>query len=159
LIFRSDLFLGGSIGGDMAVQSAHEIAVRRMAKEDSPLVESLCSASLPVTPPEKGRRLANLREGIHLIAFVGVHLAGHLALLPVGDAAELTCFVRQDFRRQGVATALMEAALQEARASHCSAIIAFDDTHSVAVRRGLLNFGFEILWEAGDAAECIYPLT
>jgi GNAT superfamily N-acetyltransferase len=127
----------------MAAQSVHEITIRRLTKKDSPLLQSLCS---------------NLREGVHLVAFMDLHPAGHLALLPIGDAADLTCFVRQAFRRQGVAKALMEAAIQEARAAHYSAILAFDDTHTSAVRRLLLTLRFEILWEVGEEVEYVYPL-
>jgi len=86
-------------------------------------------------------------------------LAGHLALLAVDeDAAELMCFVHQNFRRQGVATALCRAALQEAKEAGYQRISVFLNTHNLGARHGLLRFGFEPVWEDLEEAEYVYWL-
>lgn len=57
-----------------------------------------------------------LRHPIHLAAFApNGAMAGHCFLVP-GNAgsAELAIFVHQDFRRRGIATALINAALERA---------------------------------------------
>ena len=107
----------------MPVESAREVVVRQFAEEDGPALAEMYSSfrplgaaqGLPPINPERRKAwLLKLRCGVNLVAFLEGKLAGHLALVPIGDAAELTCFVHQDFRRRGVATALTLEAVEEA---------------------------------------------
>jgi GNAT superfamily N-acetyltransferase len=102
----------------MLVESPSKVFVRRLTAEDQPLLEEMYSTFAPLgaaqgLPPyhadQRTAWLAKLREGINFVVFVDQKLAGHLALLPVGNAAEMTCFVHQDFRRRGLATALVQS--------------------------------------------------
>jgi len=101
----------------------------------------------------------SLRNALNLVAEVESKLAGHLALLAVDEsAAELMCFVHQDFRRQGIATALCRVALDQAKAAGYQRISVFINTHNRRARRGLLKFGFEPVWEDLEEAEYVYWL-
>ena len=151
----------------MSVGTATRTVVRRLAAQDQPLLEAMYDALAPVEdalglPPreaaERRAWLAGLREGINLLAFVDGRLAGHLALLAIDHAAELMCFVHQDLRRQGVATALTREAVREAKAAGYSRISVFINTHNVAARHGLLKFGFHPAWEDLEEAEYVYSL-
>src|SRR5579864_9207420 len=80
----------------MAVQSACEVVVRRLRDQDQPLLEEMYNTFTPPAtvlglPPchaaQRSSWLAKLRKGINLVAFVEDKLAGHLALVPIGDAA------------------------------------------------------------------------
>jgi len=68
------------------------------------------------------------------------------------------CFVHQDFRRQGIATALCCVALDQAKAAGYQRISVFINTHNRRARRGLLKFGFEPVWEDLEEAEYVYWL-
>jgi len=152
----------------MHTQTAVQIQLRRLAEKDQPLLEQMyatfepLSQALGLPPKEASRRkvwLATLRDALNLVAFVDGKLAGHLALLAVdSDAAELMCFVHQDFRRQGVATALCRAALGEGREAGYQRISVFINTHNLGARHGLLKFGFEPVWEDLEEAEYVYWL-
>jgi GNAT superfamily N-acetyltransferase len=141
--------------------------MRRLMDQDQPLLEEMYSTFTPLgealgLPPrhaaERKCWLATLRGGINFVAFMDERLVGHLALLPTGDAAELACFVHQDFRRQGLATALTRAAVEEARAAGYKRISVAIDTHNIGARRGLLKFGFHPVWEDLQEGEYVYPL-
>src|SRR5690349_1426748 len=103
----------------MPVQSAHQIAVRPMGTKDEEMVAAMYDAfepmgeALGLPPKEASRRkawLRTLRTAVNVVAYVDGKVAGHAALLAVDDdSAEMTCFVHQDFRRQGVASALARA--------------------------------------------------
>jgi predicted GNAT family N-acyltransferase len=57
-------------------------------------------------------------EGIHLVAVAGGELVGTCRILMVGNTAQFSRLaVRADARRQGIATALLEAADEETRAA------------------------------------------
>jgi predicted GNAT family N-acyltransferase len=57
-------------------------------------------------------------EGIHLVAVAGGELVGTCRILMVGNTAQFSRLaVRADARRQGIATALLEAADGETRAA------------------------------------------
>lgn len=150
------------------VQTAQQILVRRLTHEDQPLLEKMYATFHPLAdalglpPAETSRReawLRTLRDAVNLVAFVDGKLAGHLALLQVdADAAELMCFVHQDFRRQGVATTLCRAARDDARESGYQRISVFINSHDLGTRHGLLRFGFEPVWEDLEEAEYVYWL-
>lgn len=152
----------------MQAHAALEIRVRRLADSDQPLLEAMyatfepLSEALGLPPKEESRRrvwLTTLRASVNLGAFVDGKLAGHLALLPVdADAAELMCFVHQNFRRQGVATSLCRTALEEAKEAGYQRLSVFINTHNLGARHGLLKFGFEPVWEDLEEAEYVYWL-
>jgi RimJ/RimL family protein N-acetyltransferase len=148
--------------------TGQQLKVRRLTPEDLPLLEGMYatfhppSQALGLPPAEPSRCQAWLRtlnEAVNLVAFVDGKLAGHLALLAVDeDAAELMCFAHQDFRRQGVATALCRAARDEAKEAGYQRISVFINSHNLGARRGLLKFGFEPVWEDLEEAEYVYWL-
>jgi len=148
--------------------TAQQLQIRRLTPEDQPLLEGMyatfnpLSQALGLPPAEPSRRQAWLRslsDAVNLIAFVDGKLAGHLALLAVDeDAAEVMCFVHQDFRRQGIATALCRAARDEAKEAGYQRISVFINSHNLGARHGLLRFGFEPVWEDLEEAEYVYWL-
>jgi RimJ/RimL family protein N-acetyltransferase len=150
----------------MAVQTAHQIAVRPLEKQDRRLLVDMydsfepLSEALGLPPQEPARReawLKTLEGSLNLIAFVDDKLAGHLALLEIDeDSAELMCFVHQDFRRQGIATTLARAARQHAKEAGFRRISVFINSHNLGARHGLLKFGFEPVWEDLEEAEYVY---
>jgi GNAT superfamily N-acetyltransferase len=113
----------------------------------------------PIDPERQAAWLSKLSCGVNLVAFLEGRLAGHLALVPIGDACELTCFVHQDFRRRGVATALASEAVEEARRAGYRRISVFLDTHNTGARHGLLQSGFRIVWEDLQEGEYEYLLA
>ena len=152
----------------MPVHADLQFLVRRLTDPDQPLLEEMyatfepLSEALGLPPKEASRRrtwLASLQGSINLAAFAEGKLAGHLALLAIdSDAAELMCFVHQDFRRQGMATALCRGALEEAKNAGYRRISVFINTHNLGARHGLLKFGFEPVWEDLEEAEYVYWL-
>ncbi|MDE3159469.1 MAG: GNAT family N-acetyltransferase [Acidobacteriota bacterium] len=152
----------------MPVHTAQDVQVRRLRDADQPLLGELYATFAPFgdalgLPPHAAERrqawLRSLRNGLNLVAEVEGKLAGHLALLAVDEsAAELMCFVHQDFRRHGIATALCCVALDQAKAAGYQRISVFINTHNRAARHGLLKFGFEPVWEDLEEAEYVYWL-
>src|SRR5215212_3182057 len=107
----------------MSVLTAQRISVRRMNTADRPPLEQMYGAYTPlggtlglppIDPVLRTHWIDNLARGINLVAYVDNKLAGHLVLLPTGGAVEMIIYVHQDFRREGVATTLAKAALEEA---------------------------------------------
>ena len=140
----------------MAAQVARLITVWRLSMQDlKPLEEMFKSYTPlggtlglpPIDPARRKKWLENLREGINLVAYVNGRLAAHLVLLSTGGALELVAYVHQDFRRQGVATALANAAIAEARTGGYSKIWLLVAKDNIAAQRGLQKLGFDIDWE------------
>ena len=152
----------------MPVHTAQDVQVRRLRDADQPLLDEMYATFAPIgdalgLPPCAAERrqawLRSLRNALNLVAEVEGKLAGHLALLAVDEsAAELMCFVHQDFRRQGIATALCCVALDVAKGAGYQRISVFINTHNRAARHGLLKFGFEPVWEDLEEAEYVYWL-
>jgi ribosomal protein S18 acetylase RimI-like enzyme len=152
----------------MPVHTPQDVQVRRLRDADQPLLDEMYATFTPIgdalgLPPRAAERrqawLHSLRNALNLGAEVEGKLAGHLALLAVDEsAAELMCFVHQDFRRQGIGTALCRAAFDQAKASGYQRISVFINTHNLAARHGLLKFGFEPIWEDLEEAEYVYWL-
>lgn len=85
-----------------------------------------------------------LTQGDNLTATVDLRLAGHLAMLSLGDGgAELAIFVHRDFQGQGIGTLLLGAAPEWARReegwSHLTGWVQADN---VPVLRLLRRAGF-----------------
>jgi ribosomal protein S18 acetylase RimI-like enzyme len=75
-------------------------------------------------------------------------VAGHLVLIPTGSGAvQMMAYVHQDFRRQGIATALTTAAIEEAGLDGFHYIWLLIAKKNLAARRCLQNLGFRIQWE------------
>ena len=152
----------------MPVHTAQDVQVRRLRDADQPLLDEMYATFAPIgdalgLPPRASERrqawLRSLRNALNLVAEVEGKLVGHLALLAVDEsAAELMCFVHQDFRRHGIATALCCVALDQAKAAGYQRISVFINTHNRRARRGLLKFGFEPVWEDLEEAEYVYWL-
>lgn len=152
----------------MPVQTAHQIAVRRLEPQDQPLLAQMYETfeplggalGLPSADPVKREEwLHSLTDSLNLVAFVEGRLAGHLALLAIDDdSAELMCFVHQNFRRQHVATTLVRNAMEHAKEAGFQRISVFINTHNLGARHGLLKFGFEPVWEDLEEAEYAYWL-
>jgi ribosomal protein S18 acetylase RimI-like enzyme len=151
----------------MSLATVHKIVVRRLTGADRSALEKMYESfvplgealSLPPRDPERRRAwLDSLAEGIQLVAYADGALAGHLSLMPEDHEAELTCFVHQDYRRQGIATALAEAAVEEAGLAGISTIWVLIDNSNAAARRGLLKFGFHIAWEDRIESKFVYAV-
>jgi GNAT superfamily N-acetyltransferase len=152
----------------MSLATMHQITVRRLSGADRFALEEMYESfvplgealGLPPRDPERRRAWLNsLAEGIQFAAWAGGVLAGHLALLPEDHEAELTCFVHQDYRRQGIATALAETAVGAAAQAGISTIWVLIDNHNAAARRGLLKFGFRIAWEDHVESKFVYAVA
>ncbi len=73
-------------------------------------------------------------EGIHLVAMLDGELLGTCRLLMVGSTAQFSRLaVRASARRQGIATALLEAATQETRAAGVRRIVLHAQTYAQAL--------------------------
>jgi ribosomal-protein-alanine N-acetyltransferase len=69
-------------------------------------------------PPQSYAKLAQSHGGIVLVCEAGAHVAGFIAARQAADEAEiLNVAVRRDFRRKGVASALLLAAFDTFRRS------------------------------------------
>lgn len=151
----------------MSLATVHKIVVRRLTRADRPALEKMyenfapLGEALGLPPRDRERRRAwldSLAEGIQLVANADGVLAGHLILMPEDHEAELTCFVRQDFRRRGIATALAEAAVAEASQAGVSTLWVLIDNSNAAARRGLLKFGFHLAWEDRIESKFVYAV-
>jgi ribosomal protein S18 acetylase RimI-like enzyme len=149
----------------MAVQIAQQVSVRRMNAEDQELLEQMYShaplgGTLGLPPPDPILRecwLEHLRLRINLVACIDGKMAGHLALLPTGGAAEMIAYVHQDFRRKGVATALMKAAIEEAHAAGFSYIWLLVAKTNFAAQHFLRKRRFRIAWQDLHEMQFMHP--
>jgi GNAT superfamily N-acetyltransferase len=152
----------------MGVTTGQQTVVRRLKERDEPLLEEMYEHAIPpgevmgLPPYDEARRrewLHRLRtEGINLVALVGGVLAGHMVVLPDGERGEVVAFVRPEYRRQGIATALAQAALGEARSAGFQFLWVLIETTNVAARQGLLKFGFRPKWQTIQESQMVYPL-
>ena len=81
--------------------------------------------------PEHEERDGRDGDGIHLVAMEGERLLGTCRLLLVGRTVQFSRLaVRSDVRRQGIATALLEAADSEARAAGARRLVLHAQTYA-----------------------------
>jgi ribosomal protein S18 acetylase RimI-like enzyme len=78
-------------------------------------------------------------------------------LLLTGGAVEMVAYVHQNFRLKGVATALVKAAIEEARANNFSYIWLLVAKMNLAAQRFLQKLGFRIAWEDVHEIQFMYP--
>jgi GNAT superfamily N-acetyltransferase len=152
----------------MTISVSHQIAVQRMSPEDAPLLEQMYNSYVPLggtlglPPPDPARRkawLQNLGGGVNFVAYVNGRLAGHLALLQTGGAVEMIAYVHQDYRRQGVATAMTKVAIEEARSAGFSYIWLLVARNNIAAQRGLKKLRFRVAWQDLHEMQFLYPVT
>jgi ribosomal-protein-alanine N-acetyltransferase len=99
---------------------ANATKVRAFRAPDAPDIAEILrdSAEAAQWPPESYAKLAESPGGILLVCEAGGHPVGFLAARRAADEAEiLNIAVHRDFRRKGVASALLLAALTEFRSS------------------------------------------
>ena len=151
----------------MSVLTAQQIQVRPLRQEESPLLDQMyetfapleVALGLPPRDPERRRTwLDTLAAGTNMAAFVEGRLVGHVVLMSTGRLAEMALFVHQDFRRQGVGTALAEAAIRAARELHMIALWVLIPSENTAARHGLRKLGFETAWEGMGEVQMVVRL-
>ncbi len=141
----------------MSTLIASQVEVRKVEEHDRPLLQQMydtytpLGAELGLPPRDAARRRAwldhILQNGINLVAFADDRVVGHVALMPADRQAEMALFVQQDFRRQGVATALVEAAAEVARAQGLRHFWVLISSNNYPARTALRKFGFRTGWE------------
>ncbi len=73
------------------------------------------AAALGLPPRQPQPWLESLSVYPNFIALSGERVVGHVVLCPCLDTAEVAVFVHQDFRRQGIARRLLQAAIEEGK--------------------------------------------
>jgi len=146
---------------------AKQAVIRPLAEEDWPLLRQMyqtyqpLEVSLGLPPRDAARRdawLENLKTGINLTALVEGRTAGHLVLMPGRNSAEMAVFVHQDYRRQGIATALTRMAVEETRKLGLHSLWVLISSDNNPARAGLLKFGFHTAWESMGEVKMVYRL-
>lgn len=103
-----------------------------------------------------------LTKGINLVARAGdqgvAQLVGHMVLMPDGKKAEMAMFVHQDFRCQGVARRLFQAAAQEMTPHGIDTMWAMVGGDNYACAAALRSFGFKTVANHGNESEMVYKL-
>jgi GNAT superfamily N-acetyltransferase len=144
-----------------------ELLVRQVTPEELPLLEAMYGSfepqevalGLPPRDPERRREwLKALLEGINFVGVIGEAVVGHLAIMPAGQAGELACFVHQDCRRRGVATAMGNAAVADARRRGLTWLWVLIGSDNSPARSALLNYGFHTAWESQGEVKMTFAL-
>ena len=94
--------------------------IRPFRADDGPAILNILrdSAEAAQWPPESYAKLANSHGGIVLVCIANDLVVGFVAARRTADEAEiLNIAVRPDFRRKGIASALLRAVLDEFRSS------------------------------------------
>jgi ribosomal protein S18 acetylase RimI-like enzyme len=119
------------------------------------------SESLWLPPASANRRehwLKNLKTGISLVAVDGDRVSGHLVMVPKGVLAETAVFVHPDYRRQGVATELLQAAMVEARRHNLTSLWVVVESENYAALQGFQKAGFHTVWEKDGEQQLVLKL-
>ena len=151
----------------MPIVTTNQVSVQRFREEDRPLLEQMYDTltleedTLGLPPRDSIRRqawLASLRTDTNFVASLEGRIVGHLALMPVGHSAEMALFVHQDFRRQGIATALARAAVEDARSQGLRFIWVWISGNNSAARIGLYKFRFHTVQESLGEVKMMFRL-
>jgi ribosomal protein S18 acetylase RimI-like enzyme len=86
-----------------------------------------------------------------LIADVNGEAAGHLVLIPTGGAVQMTLWVHPSFRRKGVGTALVRAAIRDTSRDDFHYIWTMIAHWNTSAKKLLDQLGFRVIWQ--DARE------
>jgi GNAT superfamily N-acetyltransferase len=152
--------------------TASSIVVRLATEDDWPNLAEMYndfdflpgdrgSESLWLPPASAdGRRhwLASLKSGISLVAVDGDRISGHLVLIPKGALAEMAVFVHPDYRRQGVATELLEAAKTEAQQRNLASLWVVIESENYGALQGFHKAGFHTVWEKDGEQQLVLKL-
>ena len=90
--------------------------IRPFRADDGPAISDILRDSVEAAqwPPESYAKLANLHGGIVLVCIANDVVVGFVAARQTADEAEiLNIAVQPDFRRKGIASALLRAALDQ----------------------------------------------
>jgi len=146
---------------------AGELLVRQATAEELPRLEAMYASfepkevalGLPSRDPERRREwLKRLLEGINFVGVIDSVVVGHLAIMPSGHAGELACFVHQDYRWRGVATAMGNAAVADARRRGLRSLWVLISSDNSPARSALLNYGFHTTWECQGEMKMTFAL-
>ena len=102
--------------------------------------------------------LQSLQKGISLVAVDGDRVSGHLVMIPKGVLAEMAVFVHPDYRRQGVATELLERAKAEARQRNLASLWVVVESENYAALQGFHKAGFHTVWEKDGEQQLVLKL-
>ena len=100
--------------------SATALQIRPLRPADAPRISDILRDSTEAAqwPPESYTKLAVSPGGVFLVCEANAQIIGFVAARQVADEAEiLNIGVHRDFRRKGVATALLLAALDQFRST------------------------------------------
>lgn len=136
------------------------IALRTYAGEGDALAAMYASfepadraQGLPPTTESRRRAWLDglLDDGLHVLAWHGDAVVGHVALLPIGDGrAELAIFVARDYQRATIGTNLVEAVLEYGRERGIERVWLTVERRNHAARRLYESVGFR---EVASGAE------
>jgi ribosomal protein S18 acetylase RimI-like enzyme len=146
---------------------AGQAEVRATAGSDWPRVAEMyesyhsLGATLGLPPAAAAERkewLDSLRRGLNLVACIDGRIAGHLAMLGTGGAAEIVLYVHQDFRGRGVAPALLREAAEAARQAGHSYVWLLVAKTNLAAQRLLRRLRFRVAWEDLHEMQFMLPI-
>lgn len=151
----------------MPVLTSSEVLIRQFEKDDQIRLEDMYDSLVPAPdslglPPRDAQRrrpwLKGLQAGLNLVAIADGKIIGHLAMLPSGQSAEIALFVREEYRRRGIATALARQAVERARADGLRFLWVLIASDNHAAHAGLLKFGFHTAWESLGEVQLVFRL-
>jgi len=71
----------------------------------------------------------------------------------------MVAYVHQNYRRQGVATAMTKAAIEEARSAGFAYIWLLVARDNIAAQRGLKKLRFRVAWQDPHEMQFLCPVT
>jgi RimJ/RimL family protein N-acetyltransferase len=149
---------------EIEIQSARPLVVREYSSRDLGRLVEMYAAFQPkrvaqgLPPPDVPRITRWLeelqRKSRSLLAAEGARIAAHAVLCPISSqAVEFTIFVHQDYRGQGLGTALTRLALTFAANIGFAQVFLATELSNYAALRLYKKVGFEIRSAYGDECE------